>query len=255
MLTAVRRYTGQGLKPFMVPELAKPDAVRLMPGTYAQGQCLGQFSNWAAGNDVQTLTVTGTPTGGNFYLNFNGDIIGPVPFNATSGQIQTLVNAAPQMGLIGTTPQVVVTGGPLPGTAIVFTFSGANVANLNQPLITVQSNALTGGATPAAAVAHTTVGSMAGGAFGKYADANTDGTGVFKAILMMNTVVNTYGEIRGGGGQWGEKSYSAPVWIAGYFRPVDLVGFDAAALVDVGGTYVYGDSTKLANAGTVIRIP
>lgn len=255
MLTAVRRYTGQGLKPFMVPELAKPDAVRLHPGSYLQGQCLGQFSGWTAQNEVQTLTVTGTPTAGSFYLNFNGDIIGPVPYNATFGQIQTLINAAPQMGLAGTTPQVVVTGGPLPGTAIVFTFSGSLVAGLNQPLITVQNAALTGGAAPAAAVVKTTTGQMAGGGFGKYVDANTDGTGVFKCILMMNTVVNTYGEIRGGGGQWGEKSYTAPVWIAGYFRPVDLVGFDAAALADVGGTFVYGDATKLANAGTVIRIP
>lgn len=249
MLNPVRRYTGQGLKPFMVPELAKPDAVRLMPGVYPQGQCLGQFSTWTAQNDVQTLTVTGTPTGGNFYINFNGDIIGPIAYNATASAIQALMDATPQAGGAG---QIVVTGGPLPGSAIVFTFSGSLVSGLNQPLITIQSNGLTGGATPAAAVAHTTVGAMAGGGWGKYVDANTDGTGVFKAILQQSAIVDTFGQIQTGGGQWKEKCFTAPVWIAGYFRPVDLVGFDAAAMADVNGRYISGDATKLANAGTVV---
>lgn len=248
---AVRRYTGQGVKPYMLPEKAKPDAVRLAPGTYPAGQCLGQFTNWTLTNDVQTLTVTGTPTGGSFYLNFNGDIIGPVPFNATNAQLQALLDAAPQIG----TGQTVVTGGPLPGSTLVITFSGSRTAGINQPLVTVQATALTGGASPAAAVAHTTPGAFAGGGFGKYVDGNTDGTGVFKAILQLAAVVNTYGEAQVGGGQWGETNYSVPVWIAGYFRPADLTGFDAAALADVGGHFVYGDATKLANTGTVICIP
>jgi hypothetical protein len=48
-------------------------------------------------NDVQTLSVTGSPTGGNFTLSFGGQTTGPITFSATAptaAQLQTLLRDA-----------------------------------------------------------------------------------------------------------------------------------------------------------------
>ena len=67
---------------------------------------------------------------------------------------------------------VTATGGPFPGTAVVVTFSPQLGA---AALMALGTNALTGGAGPTAAVAHTTVGSAAAGKFGPYDPNATDG--------------------------------------------------------------------------------
>ena len=109
-------------------------------------------SNTAGTNEVQSLTVTGTPTGGTFTLSFRGQTTAPIAFNAASAVVQTALVALTQIGAGGVT----VTGGPLPA-ACVITFSSA-LAATNVPQITTNSTLLTGGTTPAAAVTTTTPG-------------------------------------------------------------------------------------------------
>jgi hypothetical protein len=104
-------------------------------------------------NEVQTLTVTGTPTGGTFRLSFRGVQTAAIAFSATAAAIQAALEALSTVGV----GNVVCAGGPLPGSPVTITFQGT-LAGQNQPMIAVASQAFTGGTTPAAAVAETTPG-------------------------------------------------------------------------------------------------
>lgn len=109
-------------------------------------------TNGTTGADVQTISITGTPTGGSFALGFNGQVTS-LPYNATSSQVQTALQALSTIGA----GNVTCTGGPLPGTPVVCTFAGT-LATGQQPLLTEYSGALTGGTSPAVVVTHTTPG-------------------------------------------------------------------------------------------------
>jgi hypothetical protein len=98
-----------------------------------------------ATNDVQTVTITGTPTGGTFTLNNNGAITAPILFNATAGTVQLALGS-----------NTIVTGGPGPGTPYTVTFVNAQAAT-PEPVIT-STSAFTGGSSPAVSITHTTVG-------------------------------------------------------------------------------------------------
>jgi hypothetical protein len=101
--------------------------------------------------DVQTVSITGTPTGGTFTLSYQSVQTSAIPYNTTSSAIQAILNAVPGIAAVG---GVTCTGGPLPTTPIVVTFVNQGI----QPLMLAQSTLLTGGTTPAATVAHTTSG-------------------------------------------------------------------------------------------------
>lgn len=103
-------------------------------------------------NEVQTVTTTGTPTGGTFKLNFRGVSTTALAFNATAVAIQAALEALSTIG----TGNVTCTGGPLP-TGVIVTFVG-NLGNQDVPAMTVTSAALTGGTTPAVVITITTPG-------------------------------------------------------------------------------------------------
>lgn len=103
--------------------------------------------------EKQTITMTGTPTGGTFILGFISNQTAPIKFNCTAKEVEEALETLPPIGAKGVT----CTGGPFPATPIVVTFAGNN-ANAAQPLITASGVALTGGTTPAVAVARTTAG-------------------------------------------------------------------------------------------------
>jgi hypothetical protein len=254
-VAAVRRYAGQGLKPAVYPELARTEAFRLVPGSYVAGQALGAFANVAGANDVQTITVTGTPTGGSIYLTFNGETIGPIPFNSTLAAFQAFLDASPQLGKVGGVSQAVATGGPFPGTAIVVTFSGSTLAGMWQPLFGV-INALTGGATPAAAVVHTTPGRAAGGQMAPYLAGASDGTQVLRALLKQTCTVDVTGMVRYGPSNSRDtgRSFTADAYVKGFFRTADITGLDAAGITSAGGRIVWGDPANLLNTGTVFEL-
>lgn len=247
--TPVRTWTGQGLSPCIYPEFARTDAVKFAPGTYLAGQVMAQISTLTTQNDVQTITVSGTPTGGSFRLAFSGQTTAAIAYNAAAADVQAALEALSNIG----TGNVAVTGAGFPGATAVVTFQG-DAAGLEQPVMTLYSNSLTGGAAPTAAVAHTTPGRTAGGHWKPYDDAQTDGSQVAKGLCQYATTVDTYGRHTVGGGEYGEFTLSAPVYIAGYFRTADLTGIDAAGVADL-GKIVEGAVGALTNTGTVIRIP
>jgi hypothetical protein len=106
--------------------------------------------------DVQTVSVTGTPTGGTFLLTHTAptgtSYSATINFDSTAAQMKTALLALTSIG----TGNVTTSGGPLPGTPIVVTFAGALTSRL-QPVMTT-TDSFTGGTTPASHVAHTTPG-------------------------------------------------------------------------------------------------
>lgn len=109
-------------------------------------------------DEVQTLTIGGTPTGGTFRLEFQGFVTAPISWNATNATLIANIDAAlealPSIGVGGVTTAVgSMTAGI--GTATI-TFTG-NVGKLAVPNITVAENLMTGTA-PTAAIAETTPG-------------------------------------------------------------------------------------------------
>ena len=109
-------------------------------------------TNGTATADVQTISITGTPTGGDFPVVFNGAAT-MLPYNSSASTAQTNLQALSTIG----SGNVLCTGGPLPGTPIVCTFAGTKATG-QQPLMTSYSGNLTGGSSPTVAITHTTPG-------------------------------------------------------------------------------------------------
>ncbi|WP_280425280.1 major capsid protein [Nocardia carnea] len=101
-------------------------------------------------NEVQTVTITGTPTGGHFTLSFGGSTTSNLAHNATAATVQAALAALPTIG----TGNIAVAGSA--GGPYTVTFIGALGAT-NVAAMTA-TGSLTGGTTPAVAVALTTAG-------------------------------------------------------------------------------------------------
>jgi hypothetical protein len=103
-------------------------------------------------NEVQTVTITGTPTGGTFSLTFSGQTASAIPYNSIASAVQTALVGLSNLDA----GDVVVTGGPGPTTAYVVTFGGTYL-HTDVPAMTA-AGAFTGGTSPAIAVTTTTPG-------------------------------------------------------------------------------------------------
>jgi hypothetical protein len=122
----------------------------------------------AAGTaEVQTLTASGTVSGGTYTLTFNGQVTSAIAYNASAATVQAALEA-----LSNVVPgDVVVGGGPFPATPLTFTFYGNLIGD--QPALSVQTGNLTG-STPGAAIT-TSTGGVAGAADGRQTAANLVG--------------------------------------------------------------------------------
>jgi hypothetical protein len=107
----------------------------------------------AGTNEVQTVTITGTPTGGTYTLTFDGQTTGPIVFNATAAAVQTALEGLTNIDV----GDVTAAGGPHPGTAITVTFQG-QYAGTDVAQMTADDSALTGGTDPTVTVTTTTPG-------------------------------------------------------------------------------------------------
>jgi hypothetical protein len=116
-------------------------------------------------SEVQTVAVTGTPTGGTFSLSFNGATTPALAYNASTSAVQTALQALSTIGAGNAT----VTG--TAGVSYVVTFTGA-LANQNVGTLVAVAT-LTGGTTPGVTVTTTT-----GGAVGQLLTITDDTTGV-----------------------------------------------------------------------------
>src|SRR4030095_42426 len=110
----------------------------------------------AGTDEIQTITIGGTPTGGTFALTFEGFTTAPISWNATNATLIAAIDAAlealPNIG----TGNVVTAVGTMTagiGTATV-TFSNA-LGKKAVSTMTVANNSLTG-TTPTVRVAATT---------------------------------------------------------------------------------------------------
>lgn len=104
-------------------------------------------------NEVQTVTVTGTGLGGSFTLTFRDETTGTIAYNATTGALQTALEALSNIE----TGEATVTGS---AGSYTITFSG-QYANQNVDKLVADATALTG--TSADVTVHTpTQGGVAG---------------------------------------------------------------------------------------------
>lgn len=133
-----------------------PARVLAAPLTQAPPDDIGEIIRLTgtATNEVQSLSITGTPTGGTFRLAFKSVSTANIAYNATAAAVQTALEAISTVG----TGNILTGGGPLPGSPVTITFQG-QLAGTNQPLLTVVAAAFTAGTTPTATVTQTTAGS------------------------------------------------------------------------------------------------
>lgn len=114
-------------------------------------------------NEVQRITVTGTPTGGTFTISWSGQTTAAIAYNATAAAVQSALEALSNIGV----GEVAVSGGPLPGAVVNVTFQNG-LGGKDQVAMTT-TDSFTGGSAPASAVTTPTAGvrgTYRGAAFG-----------------------------------------------------------------------------------------
>ena len=119
------------------------------------GQALSENISSMGVNEVQTLSITGTPTGGTFTITFGGETTAAIDYDATAAEVQAALVALSSIGA----GNMLCSGGPLPGTAVVCEFQG-DEGQTNQAIMTT-TDSLTGGTDPETAVAETVAGGAA----------------------------------------------------------------------------------------------
>ena len=242
--TPALTYGQTQLQPARFPQFARMRNVNLVAGTYSRGQCIGQVTDTEA-DAVQTVTVSGTPTGGTFTLGVTPIAFGNpttivVPYNQTVAAAQTQFDAVYGPG------NTIVSGTTLPGGSLIVKFVGALSA---QPVaaFTKVANGLTGGTSPDYAIAQTTVGVGNTGNFGAYAHGNSDGTQVIKGVLMYACTVDANGNVTISSEWTGFTEKAVPMYYKGVFRTEELVGLPSSGnlAVDFPGARIsIGDLTS-----------
>lgn len=109
-------------------------------------------------SEVQTLTLSGTITGGTFQLGFGSETTGAISWTDTDSTLVAAIDAALEaLSAIGAGEVTAAAGTLSSGVGTVtLTFSG-NLGKLALPLITVEDDSLEGSGA-AVAVAQTTAG-------------------------------------------------------------------------------------------------
>lgn len=106
-------------------------------------------------NEVQTVSLTGAPTGGTITLSFKGSVSGTIAFNAAAATVQAALEALDTID----DGDVHVSGSAGGPWAITFINT---LGHSNQPLLVKNAAGLTGGTSPNATVVETTAGSDVG---------------------------------------------------------------------------------------------
>lgn len=99
-----------------------------------------------SGHAVQSLTISGAPTGGSFTLTYSGQTTAAIAYNATAAAVESAIQALSNVG----TGMARVSGGPGPSTAWTV------VLYVATPAAFTHTDSFTGGTTPALAVADST---------------------------------------------------------------------------------------------------
>lgn len=91
-------------------------------------------------NEKQSITIFGTPTGGNFKLSFRGEITGNIAYNASISDIITALQTLSTIGIGNCSGS----GGPMPGISVEIIFID-QLAETDVPLMFIDTTNLTGG--------------------------------------------------------------------------------------------------------------
>lgn len=119
----------------------------LSPAVDKDDHCLVITGRGPGTNEVQEISVDGTPTGGTFYLSYRGARTVDLAYNASASDIQTaLVNLSSIGKDDSGNNNVSCSGGALPGTSVKVTFQNDLKWSLRS-LIRPNSDDLTGGGT------------------------------------------------------------------------------------------------------------
>lgn len=111
----------------------------------------GVVSDEVGTNEVQTVTVTGSPTGGTFTLTWSGQTTSAIDYNASSATVKAALEALSNIGQ----GDVKVTGSA--GGPFTVTFKG-DLSGTNVAAMTASGASLTGGSSPGVSIATTTAG-------------------------------------------------------------------------------------------------
>jgi hypothetical protein len=133
----------------------------------------GQVMSRILNPSVQTLAVTGTPTGGTFRITGTRRDTGAVvsqtiAYNATVAAVQTALDA-----IFGTGNILVAGAGALPGNTLTLTAQNT-LTYVTVPALVADATGLTGGTTPGVTITVTNAGTNTG-LFGPFDPAATDG--------------------------------------------------------------------------------
>jgi hypothetical protein len=114
-------------------------------------------------NEVQTLTIGGTPTAGTFKLAFNGYTTGAITWSATNATlIANILAALEALPSIGTGNVAVAAGSLTAGIGTITLTFQAGLGKMAVPTTTVANNSLTG-TSPTLGIVETTPGVTATG--------------------------------------------------------------------------------------------
>lgn len=154
---------------------------------------LGAIS--AGTDEVQTLTIGGTPTGGTFTLRFEGNNTSAITWSSNNttllANIQAALDAHPSLGTNG----CVATAGSLTaGIGTILLTFGAARAKQAVETMTVFANNMTG-TTPTAAIAETTPGVNATGRGLPLGTTGYDDAGVLRINTATSGLIPTWTKV------------------------------------------------------------
>jgi hypothetical protein len=185
-MLAASTVPAQTIDTFTGQKIVQPGTVLAKIITGPDAGKVGPFQ--AAGTDeIQTVTGTGTITGGTYTISVLGGTTSALAFNANAATIQSALRAAIAAGTGSPADKAIgdgitVTGGPINTTPVVITYDAEVAADV--PTATVNTAGLTG-TTPGATVATTTAG-VAGATDGR-GDVNNI-VGLCKTALPWQTI-------------------------------------------------------------------
>lgn len=110
----------------------------------------------AGTQEINTLSETGTISGGTYTITLDAQTTAAIPYNATAAQIQAALEALSNIA----PGDVIVTGGPVHTAAVVITFTGTLNGTVTGAPVTVNVASLTG-STPGINVTRTQTGAAA----------------------------------------------------------------------------------------------
>lgn len=179
-------------------------------------------------SEQQTITVTGSPSGGTYRLKFGGFVTATIAHSAASSAVQTALRALSSIGSSGCS----VSGdGPH-----VVTFTGDLGKLAVSELISLHANSLTGGTDPSVSITETLAGVTA-----------TQRGAAVGAVLVDTTTGNQYAN---------DGTPNAPDWVLigeqGDTALTTQVDGLAAILLDSAGDPIGDDATiVIPDVGTI----